>query len=594
MVLPAKNCFSADESYSRAMLSKWRFSTLLISLMAGLLLAATVQTETSAAALNWSFPAVNLSAKGERAYNPQLAVAANDTTAAVWTRWDSDIHPLSDSLSTIQTSTRLARSSTFGAAQSLSGPKNTYAYDYPQLAMAADSAATVIWVDVSGFQSIVQSRTRSAGSNIFSPVKNLFAEAQHFSNPQLAAAADGAVTVVWAGAGALGVGHTLWVVTRPAGSDTFNPAENLSATGQHAENPQIAIAADGATTIVWSGRNGANDIIQARTRPAGSSIFSAVENLSEAGQSAENPQIAIAADDTATVAWQRWDGFKTIIQARTRPAGSNTFAAAENLSASGQNAVSPQLAASADGATTIVWSRWEGSEDGQAIVQASTRSAGSGAFSEAVNLSGPGQSAGSQQVAVGSNGVTAIVWQRSNGSEEIIQASTRSAGAGVFSGAVNLSASGQNAVDPQVAITANGTATVIWSRGGYHDEDGSSGDAVIQTRTSGSGGSFIIRSVNANSKIIRSTVFLPGPGKLAQRATRKSRGRAMVVCKTISKISKAGAVKLTCKLSKTTRKALSRRSLKVRIKTTFTLPGGQSVSKTNRITLKRKLAKRPL
>ncbi|MFM9053808.1 MAG: InlB B-repeat-containing protein, partial [Solirubrobacterales bacterium] len=157
------------------------------------------------------------------------------------------------------------------------------------------------------------------------------------------------------------LGAALLVGVPSASATTWNlPATDLSATGQNAYDPQVAIAPDGAITVVWRRFNGTNSIIQAATRPAGSGTFGAPENLSVADHATADafvPQVAIAPDGATTVVWSRNNATNTIIQAATRPAGSGTFGTPQNLSATGQNAYSPQVAIAPDGKTTVVWSR---------------------------------------------------------------------------------------------------------------------------------------------------------------------------------------------------------------------------------------------
>ncbi len=100
---------------------------------------------------------------------------------------------------------------------------------------------------------------------------------------------------------------------------------------------------------------------------------------------------------------------------------------------------------------------------------------------------------------------------------------------------------------------------------------------------------FRIRSVKVGVKALTSTVVVPGRGKLTQRVTRSSKAAAvLIVCKTSKKATKAGTVKLTCKFNSRTRSALRKRSLRVRVKTTFTPTGGLPASKTKRIKLLRR------
>ncbi len=94
-------------------------------------------------------------------------------------------------------------------------------------------------------------------------------------------------------------------------------------------------------------------------------------------------------------------------------------------------------------------------------------------------------------------------------------------------------------------------------------------------------------TVKAGASALASRVHVPGPGTITQRVTRSSNLAAVLtVCKTSGKATKAGWVKLTCKLNAATRKALRQRSLRVSVKTTFTPTGGLPASKTQAVTLK--------
>jgi len=341
----------------------------------------------------------------------------------------------------------------------------------PQIAIAPDGTATAIWSRSNGSNEIIQAATRPPGGS-FGAAVDLSATGQNAFDPQVAIAPDGTATAIWSRSN--GSNEIIQAATRPPGG-SFGAAVDLSATGQNAFGPQIAIAPDGVATAVWV-RLGATNIIQAATRPPGGS-FGAAVNLSAAGQDAFDPQIAIAPDGTATAVWRRFNGTNEIIQAATRPPG-GSFGAAVNLSAAGQNAFQPQIAFAPDGTATAIWRGSNGTND---IIQAATRPPG-GSFGAAVNLSATGQDAFGPQIAIAPDGVATAVWYRSNGSNEIIQGATRPPG-GSFGAAVDLSAAGQNAFQPQIAFAPDGAATAVWYRfNGAHD--------IIQTATRPPGGSF--------------------------------------------------------------------------------------------------------
>ena len=181
------------------------------------------------------------------------------------------------------------------------------------------------------------------------------------------------------------------------------PAADLSATGQSAFGPQVTAAADGTVTAVWQ-RNGSNKIIQAATRPPGG-VFSAPVNLSAPGQDAESPSIATAPDGTATVAWTRDNASDDVVQAATRPPG-GAFGDPVNLSAPGQDAVSWDIATAPDGTATVTLSRFN---DSGSIIQATTRPPG-GSFGAPVDLSAIGDQGYLAQIAISPDGTATVVW----------------------------------------------------------------------------------------------------------------------------------------------------------------------------------------
>jgi hypothetical protein len=167
---------------------------------------------------------------------------------------------------------------------------------------------------------------------------------------------------------------------------------------------------------VWERFNGNNYIVQAAVRPRGGG-WQQARDVSAPGQSALQPQVAADADGTVIAVWRRLDGTHGIVQAAVRPAG-GTWTPATDLSAPGGEAQAPQLAVNAAGAATVVWERYDGTDW---IVQAAARPAG-GTWTPATDLSAPGRDAEEPQLAVDAAGNGTAVWYRSDGSNTIVQA----------------------------------------------------------------------------------------------------------------------------------------------------------------------------
>jgi uncharacterized repeat protein (TIGR01451 family) len=252
---------------------------------------------------------------------------------------------------------------------------------------------------------------------------------------------------------------------------------NLSATGQNATQAQVAMSPTGDAIAVWSRSNGANTIVQAAGKPTGSETWSTPVNLSVAGQNATLPQVAIDPNGDAVAVWLLSNGTTTTVQTASRPTG-GSWSSPTDLSESGQNAAQAQVAIDRAGDVIAIWERSNGTNT---IIQAASRPAG-GAWSVPENLSAAGQSATGPQVAVNGGGDTIAVWTRSNGTNLIVQVTDRLA-AGSWSTPIDLSETGQNAAIPRIALNANGDSAVAWRRSNGANE-------IIQAVTRPAGGSW--------------------------------------------------------------------------------------------------------
>ena len=82
---------------------------------------------------------------------------------------------------------------------------------------------------------------------------------------------------------------------------------------------QVAVDADGDAVFTWRRSDGTDYRVQARMRSAAGAL-SAVQTLSASGQSAVTPQVAIDPDGDAVFTWWRSDGANLRVQARARSA----------------------------------------------------------------------------------------------------------------------------------------------------------------------------------------------------------------------------------------------------------------------------------
>jgi PKD domain len=347
---------------------------------------------------------------------------------------------------------------------------------YPQVAMDPTGDSVAVWFNLIGPNDIVQASSRQAGGSFGAPV-NLSAPGQNGLGPQVAVDPSGDAIAVWYRSD--GSNYRVQASFRPAGG-SFGAAVTLSAPGGDGRDPQVAFDAAGNAIVVWRRSNGANLIAQAAVRPAGGGFGSPVD-LSAAGGDASVPQLAVDPSGDAIAVWHRFDSVCVCnkVEATIRPAASGVWQPAVNVSANTSgNAQEPTVAIDRAGEATVVW---ELSGGGGETIQAAVRPTG-GSFSAPADVSTPGLTAQDQRVAMDPAGDAIAVWDRYDGTNYIAQAAARPAG-GSFGAPVNLSASGQDAFNEQVALDPFGNALATWQRSdGIHRR--------VQTARRPAGGSF--------------------------------------------------------------------------------------------------------
>ncbi|MGA9371162.1 MAG: hypothetical protein WBV53_04875, partial [Solirubrobacterales bacterium] len=360
----------------------------------------------------------------------------------------------------------------FGAPVDLSAPGG--GATEPQVAFDPSGNALAVWTRSNGTDLIVQARFRPAGGPFDPlPATDLSAAGQSAFTPQVAFDGAGNALAIWSRYSAPNSASVVQAASRPPGGG-FGAPVDLSLT--EADQSQVAFDGAGNALAVWARFNGSNEIVEGAFRPAGGS-FAPLGNLSVTGQDAFDPQVAFDGAGTAIVVWTRSNGTNDIVQAAFRPAGGN-FGTPMDLSAAGEDAGEPQVASASDGHAIVVWTRSNGTND---IVQAAFRAPGSN-FATRTNLSAAGRNAGQPQVAYDGSGNALAIWRRSNGTNNIVQAASRPAGS-VFGAGVDLSGAGGSAIEPQVAFDGDGNALAVWRR--FNGANG-----IVQAAFRPAGGSF--------------------------------------------------------------------------------------------------------
>jgi hypothetical protein len=412
---------------------------LVVAMLAGCALLPAL------AGAAWSGP-VDLSAAGQDAYGPQVALDANGDAVAVW--WRSD-----GSNPVVQAASR-SRRGTWSTPADLSAAGQDATEQ--QVALDQKGDAVVVWDRFDGSNFIVQAATRPKGGTWSSPA-DLSAPGHSAIEPQVALDPKGDAVAVWY----RGDGSNLIIqaASRPKGGNWSSPV-NLSAPNQDAFEPQVALDQKGDAVAVWDRFDGSDRslVVQAASRPKGggwstASDLSAPEYFFVPFVPEADPHVALDAKGDAVAVWRR----NFVIQAANRPKGGNWSTPADLSDPSENNAFAPQIALDRKGDAVAVWY----TQAGEFVVRAASRPKG-GSWSTPADLSGAGFALWPRGArALDPKGDAVVVWDGLVGGEDTILAASRPKG-GSWSTPADLSAPGQTALEPQVALDAKGDAVAVW------------------------------------------------------------------------------------------------------------------------------------
>lgn len=250
------------------------------------------------------------------------------------------------------------------------------------------------------------------------------------------------------------------VAQRPAGHG-WRSAATVSPPKLAAEDEQVAIDPRGDEVAVWDAFDGQHELMQAATRRAGHGWGDPATLGSLAPGNPARPQVAIDAEGAATVVWRSGAGAAGRIQMVHRTAAGH-WGRKVRLPESGPSTVDPDIAVDAKGNAVVAWQRILGT--GTAAIQVTRHRLGR-PWSVPHTVSTESDDSEGVQVASDARGDAVVIWRSCSADASTcgVQAARRPAGGGWHSPAT-LSATGQNTIDPHLALDARGDAMVTWDR----------------------------------------------------------------------------------------------------------------------------------
>lgn len=239
------------------------------------------------------------------------------------------------------------------------------------------------------------------------------------------------------------------------------PAQ-VSSCGFDAFNPQVALDEYGNAIAIWARKNEDNFIIQSATKsfekPWEQPINVSLSCLS--GQDASFPQIILNPNGGAYAVWQKNNGETNVIEFASWDSELKKWSEVTILSnnhASGLGCTKPRIASNRFGDVFAVWCNNE-----KNVVQTALGRNG-GNWSKPKALSESGNQVLNAQIAIDLHGNAVAAWTRSNGTDFIVQASSRHKGS-KWQKPVNLSMVGQSALLPSLSMNLEGNTVISWQR----------------------------------------------------------------------------------------------------------------------------------
>jgi hypothetical protein len=391
-----------------------------------------------------------LSSAGQNGEKPQVSVDGEGDALAAWER-----------LGAFEVSTRPAGGASWQPAVTVSGSKEQASY--PQVAIDSHGDGFAVWLGLEGGEYSIDASTRAGlGGSWQTPVTlgKLGAMIVMEPRPDLAVDAQGDAVAVWQRAS--GAKVIVESSSRPGGG-SWQTSETLSEEGEGLHPAEVGIDAAGAATAVWEEKN-ASVLIDAASKVPGGK-WQPGTAISKPGANANEPRVAVNARGEAVALWERFGGEEELIEAAFEPSVSAGWAGSVALTkpeASKGEPAGQQVAIDGQGDAVATWSRTNANRD---VVEAAVGRGATSTWQAPVALSGLGANVEeAPKVAANAQGEAIVVWERSDGTNEIVEAATGQASSGVWTAAVPLSVKGQNAQEQQIYLDAEGNAAAVWRR----------------------------------------------------------------------------------------------------------------------------------
>ncbi len=407
----------------------------------GIALAALVISDSQMLEAAWTTPVVISDSISDQ---PNIAVDLSGNAVAVWQGFDGNNYVIQSS--------KLPYSGNWSQITTLSSAGQ----DAQGCRVAIDSSGNAVssWSRFDGNYSIIQSASLPYNSS-WSQSVNVSLSGANAEAPELAMDYIGSVgnaVLVWHrynGSNFIVQGSQL------ESGGSWSTPDNLSASGQDAFIPEVAVDSNGNAITIFS-RYNTSEFTSCTVSLLHGQNWSSSSTLSNPSQPANGPQVALDPSGNAVAVWSEFNGTNYVIKTSNLPYGSS-WSTVQSLSDSSQNAFAPSVSLDGDGNAVVAWLRFDGSNY---IVQAAVASFG-GSWSTPVNLSSSGEDANNVMVKMNSAGQALVVWDQTSATDSCVYSASYSIG-GTWGSTESVSSRGNFARFPSVGLDSSGNAVAVW------------------------------------------------------------------------------------------------------------------------------------
>ncbi len=401
-----------------------------------------------------------LSEEGHVAGEAQVAANGQGEDLAVWQRDRKQI----------EVSARAAGTAPWSPPVPITGGTETV--EAPQVGLDAHGDAVVAWLSFNGTDWTIEAAQRTGPAGPFSkPVElaDLGSTKIMDTRPDLAMNGKGEAVAVWMRSGSAGKG-IVEAAVKPPGATWRTPDEKITEEGTELHPPEVGIDAAGNVTAVWEQVVATETRVVVSSRTATGKWPAVPVPISSTGGAASNePRLAVNSAGDAVALWEHFICPEEKIEAATRTGPAGAWSKPATLSPGNAGACGEpgphQVAIDAVGDTAAVWQRIV--ETDKEVIEATVGRTSTGAWQPAAGISNPGTKLIEQEPSLDLDeaGDAVVVTESVKaGSEKLIEAIPGNAVIGGWGKPRIISAAGEEAREPQVALDSQGNAAAVWVR----------------------------------------------------------------------------------------------------------------------------------